>query len=372
MVVEEHIIEKNMKRVAFAGGGSGGHCYPLLSISKKLQEKNSDLEVYFITRKDSVESTILGKHGYSRYYVFSGKLNTNSILEKIFTILKLPIAMLQSLFILIKKRPDFVMSSGSNAGASFLFMAFLLRVPCFIYEQNKNPGIANKWMGKFCKKIFLNFLSSKKFFINRDTEIVGMVVREEIKKLREYPSPAKEGIFSILVFGGSQGSIAVNRIFLESLKYIENIFPYISITHQSGEKNYKDLLQSYESISRVSVKVLSYIDNMAQAYRGAHLVVCRAGASTLAELAAAKKASVLLPMPSRDKHQIYNAEELRDRGMAKVVHEGEAASYELACIIRELHSDRSKLQEMEKKIVSLDEANVEEKIISSIKKYLTN
>ena len=359
-----------MKRVAFAGGGSGGHCYPLLSISKALQEKYSGLEVYFITRKDSVESRILEKNECPYHCILSGKLNTVSILEKLFALVKVPIAMLQSFFILLRKRPDFVMSSGSNAGASFMLMAFLLGIPCFIYEQNRSPGIANKWMSKFTKKVFLNFDSSKKFFPKKDTKVVGMVLRKELEEIRDSSDVKEENPFSILVLGGSQGSVAVNRIFSQSLEHLKDIFPHLCVVHQSGEKNYKNLLASYIPIQGLSYEVLPYIEDMTQAYKKAHLVICRAGASTLAELAAVKMAAVLIPMPSRDKHQLYNAEELKEKGMAELLYEGEEASYELACFIRGFYNNREKLQEIQERIGALHKTMAAEKIITSIEKYL--
>lgn len=303
-----------MKCIAFAGGGSGGHSYPLLAVAHALQKKYPDVYLYFVTATGSVEEKIYAKTPYQCFYIPSGKIKGQSILKILHTIAKLPLSFIASIAILWKQRPDFVLSAGGYAGAPLLMAAKALGIPYGIFEQNRNSGLANKWASLFSKVIFTHFPETKNCYKRKKVIHVGSPCRQGIAQARwpekTWEKNLRSSPFHLFVFGGSQGAQTINRLIIEALSQLKNLD--LSILHQTGEKDFAYVQQKYQE-QGVRAQVKPYIDDMAAAYYKAHLVVCRSGASTLAELAAAKKAALLIPLDSKDAHQLFNAREMEKK-----------------------------------------------------------
>ena len=318
----------------------------------------------------SVEERILKKSGYPFHTIPSGKVSGQGILVKILTLLKLPLAFFKSVGILARERPELVMSAGGYAGAPFLAAAGICGFPCAIYEQNRKPGLANRWMANFARLVFLNFSATQAAFPGKKSVVVGLPYRREILNARwaetEIAQNLKRNPFRIFVFGGSQGAIGVNRLVVEAMKALGSRKNDFFIHHQTGQNDLATVEKNYADLGFTQVKVEPFVHDMASAYREAHIVVCRAGASSLAELAAAAKAAILIPLVSKDDHQSPNAQELAEAGAAMVVRQNETTGAELARIFADFFVHREKLANMAAKIASRTRANAEDEIIAAL------
>ena len=359
-----------MKCAAFAGGGSGGHIYPLIAVAEKLKNQYPDIDIYFVSKAKSVESGVLSRAGFKTYFIPSGKLNGQSILKTLWTCINMPIAFLKSALIVVFHRPEVVMSAGGYAGAPFLAVASTLKVPCCIYEQNRKPGMANRMMARFAKLVLLNFPATINLFPRNPTAVVGHPCRPEISAARIAPAD-RERFFSdlrfrIFVFGGSQGAVGVNRLILDAVPDLKDLWEQLEIQHQTGEHDFEHVKQCYKELGFTNARIQLYVHEMASAYHLAHLVVCRAGASSLIELAAAGKAAVLIPLVSKDGHQIPNAQELVRTGAALTLDQEKATGKDLAAIIQNLFRNRKELAAMSERISSVYTPDAEAKIVEEL------
>ncbi len=367
-----------MKYIGFAGGGSGGHTYPLLAVVQAWREKYPSIPFYFVTTKGGVEEKIYIKAGYSYFSIPSGKIAGQAKWRILLTLLKLPLAMVLSFFILLRKRPVFVLSAGGYAGAPFLVAAAILRVPCGIFELNRTSGLANRWMSFFAKIIFVHFPETKDQYGGKSTFCVGSPCRKEIIQARwakeEQLRKFQADPFYLFVFGGSQGAMAINRLVLEAMLYLRDVGlkdrgKNIFVHHQTGERDFSFIKQQYES-KGISAKVEPYIYDMASVYRSSHLVICRAGAGTLVELAAAAKPAILIPLVSKDRHQEFNAEQWAAQSAVKVLYQKNLKGEVLAKSILEFYNDRGALDLLASSIVKQYQSDAEQKILSRIEGYV--
>jgi UDP-N-acetylglucosamine--N-acetylmuramyl-(pentapeptide) pyrophosphoryl-undecaprenol N-acetylglucosamine transferase len=266
--------------------------------------------------------------------------------------------------IVLRRRPDLIFSAGGYAGAPFLVMGALLGVRCEILEQNRHPGLANRLMAKFCRRVYVNFEASAGAFPGRDTRVVGHPCRPEIEGARwEKGSPRfAESPFRVFVFGGSQGALGINRRMAEASKFLSGL--NVEIFHQTGENDFEKTREHYGSYPHVRLEKFVY--DMAAAFREAHLVVCRAGASSLAELAAAGKAALLIPLVSKDKHQEHNAKEIEKIGASLTFLQPELTGEKLAGEIRALAGDRKKLERLAEQMGSLHQPEAAHRIARGI------
>ncbi|RZA04382.1 MAG: UDP-N-acetylglucosamine--N-acetylmuramyl-(pentapeptide) pyrophosphoryl-undecaprenol N-acetylglucosamine transferase, partial [Proteobacteria bacterium] len=308
--------QKNL-RIAFAGGGSGGHLYPQVAVAGEIKKLAPDTEIFFVSTKGSIEEKLIPRSGYEVVLIPSGKLKGQGALGLVKTSFALFLSVFVCIGILLRRRPDLIFSAGGYAGAPFLVLGALMGVRCEILEQNRQPGLANRWMAKFCRRVYLNFAGSADLFGAKGV-VVGHPCRPEIEKARWSATDEKTLIavkpFRIFVFGGSQGAMGINRLITAASEFLKDLD--IAIEHQTGEADYQRVVDSYKVAGFNNVRVEKFIYDMDRAFREAHLVVCRAGASSLAELAAAGKAAVLIPLVSKDRHQEHNAVEIEHVGGA--------------------------------------------------------
>ncbi len=342
-------------KIAFAGGGSGGHVYPLIAVADAIRKISPKAELLFVSTKGSIEERLVPKAGHRLLLVASGKLSGQSFLRRIVTIFRLVFGFFQCVGILLRERPALVFSAGGYAGAPFVFSAWLLGIRCEILEQNRKPGMANRWMAKFCRRVFLNFEESKEGFPGRETLVVGHPCREEIERAAwsadEAPQRWRSGPFRIFVFGGSQGAVGINRLVVEALPYWKGLD--LEIHHQTGQLDHETVKSGYSKAGFSRARVESYVYDMAAAYREAHLVICRAGASSIAELAAARKASLLIPLVSQDRHQEHNARAVADRGACETRLQPSLTGQSLAALVEGFYTDRGRLETFSREIQKL-------------------
>jgi UDP-N-acetylglucosamine--N-acetylmuramyl-(pentapeptide) pyrophosphoryl-undecaprenol N-acetylglucosamine transferase len=360
-----------VKKIIFACGGSGGHSYPLMAVAREfLHSSSADTnkwECAFVSSRGSIEENIIPREGHRLLLIPSGKLKGQNPVKVVLTLISVLMALVYSFVLVWREKPAFVFSAGGYAGAPFLVAAALAGVPCGILEQNRHPGLANKWMARFCKIIFLNFSSTSKDFAGQESVVVGHPYRAEISEaLWADDSNWSKMPFRIFVFGGSQGAVGVNRLVSAALPHLKDL--NIFIQHQTGKLDFETVKAAYKDFTQSQVE--PYVYDMKEAYRAAHLVISRAGASSLAELAAAGKAALLIPLVSKDKHQEPNAQELSSVGAALCCLQPSLDGPKLADIIKDYYHGREKLRDMAIKIRSFDHPQSAAEIAKRIKEIV--
>lgn len=355
-------------RVAFAGGGSGGHLYPQVAVAGEIRKLAPETEIFFVSTRGSIEERLVPKAGYELVLIPSGKLKGQSPVKLLKTLFALFGSVFVCLSVLIRRRPDLIFSAGGYAGAPFLVLGSLFGVRCEILEQNRMPGLANRWMAKFCRRVYVNFAGSKDLFPDKEVRVVGHPCRPEIEKARWPAGEASARVhsrpFKVFVFGGSQGAMGINRLLTAAAPYLRELD--MDILHQTGEQDFARVAEEYKAAGFARVRVEKFIYDMDVAYREAQLVVCRAGASSLAELAAAAKASLLIPLVSKDRHQEFNAVEIEKIGAGITRLQPTLTGESLAALLKELYTDREKLLSLSQKMGALHHSDAAQRIAKAI------
>lgn len=301
-----------MSRCVFiAGGGTGGHVYPALSIAEALKKQDSKVEIHFVGTSRGIENRVVPKAGFNLHLVKVGQFNGVSLFVKLKTLLFLPWAFIQSFLLLIKYKPDVVLGVGGYASLPVVLVAAWMRKKTFIWEPNAYPGLSNRILGPRVDKALLVFEETNEKVNARAYEIVGLPVRSEIEALGQEAYNVAVGKLNILIFGGSQGARGINNAVVEAIKSGGDWLSQVNIVHQIGRFDFEKVKAEYDELGKVPVAFYPYLDDMDKQFKWAHFVVCRSGASTVAELAASGNPSLLVPLPSAsDNHQQKNAESL--------------------------------------------------------------
>jgi len=335
-------------RAILAGGGTGGHVIPALAIANELK-KSYGAEVLFIGTARGIENRLVPAAGYPLQLVRVGALKNVSLLTRAKTAFDLPRALWDAGRMLNEFAPDVVIGVGGYASGPAMLSALMKHIPTLAFEPNVVPGFANRLVARFVSAAAVHFEETARYF--RHAVVTGVPVRQAFFDVPTQAPPsfaknAKEGWGNLLVFGGSQGAHAINQAMFRCLRVLQKEAPGIHIIHQTGERDYNDALAAYRSWGE-SAEVFKFIDDMPAAFARADLVVCRSGASTVAEIAAAGKPAVFVPFPrAADDHQRVNAEALAKHGAAVVVEESKLEGVWLAETIAALLQDGHRLQRM--------------------------
>ena len=331
-------------RVIIAGGGTGGHLFPGMAVAEELKARGH--EITFVGTQRGIEARACPKEGWPLELIDVGGLKGAGALGVIRGLLRVPRAVLQSVGILRRIKPDLVIGVGGYASGPVVMAAALSGRPTAILEQNSVPGITNRMLGRMVGVVFGAFDAARRFFPRAKFRLVGNPVRTKLRdKLAETSTRAPAG-GGLLVVGGSQGAHAVNELVLEAMKRLAQNDKPPRLLHQSGEKDHPGLVARYKEAG-IDVDVRAFIDDMAGALAGCELAVTRAGASTLAELTALGVPAILIPFPqAADDHQTVNARELEERGAAKLMPQKELTPETLARAIRALLDDEPQRRKM--------------------------
>jgi UDP-N-acetylglucosamine--N-acetylmuramyl-(pentapeptide) pyrophosphoryl-undecaprenol N-acetylglucosamine transferase len=350
------------KQVVIAGGGTGGHLYPGIALAKALKRHDMDIEISFVGTQKGIEAKVLPREGFELKTILSAGLLGKKGLSRWMSWVKLPLGTAQSMCFLIKKQPDLVVGVGGYASGPLVLSAWILRVPILIHEQNSFPGFTNKWLGKIANKVAVSFKDSAKYFQKEKVEVTGNMIREEICQPQESPSKKEAEPFHVLVLGGSQGAHSINVSMMEALKSLGSKLEDLHITHQTGESDYEMIKQEYES-SGFSYDVRPFIDDMAEQYQKASLVICRAGATTLAEVTACGKVSVLIPYPhAAHNHQEKNARVLNSANAGELLLDQELSGPRIAQSIIRAMEEPERMEEMKANSYQLGNRDATEKV----------
>lgn len=334
-------------RVLIAGGGTGGHLFPGIALAEEVATRHHKNDVLFVGTTRGLEARVVPQAGFKFEAIPSRGLKGMGPVRLLLGLLMLPLSFFSALRILVRTKPDVVVGVGGYSSGPVVLTAWLLGVPTAVQEQNALPGFTNKVLGKFVDKVFLAFDGAAQFFAARKVHVIGNPIRRKLMEnfLR---SRAPHDRFTVLVFGGSLGARGINARMIEALDHLGDLKDGLHFVHQTGKNDLEQVKQGYAQ-KGFSADVVEFIDDMSTAYLNSELVVCRAGATTLAELTVCKKASILIPFPfATDDHQTVNAQALVSAGAALCFQEKELTGEKLAAAIRELKAEPGKLAKMEK------------------------
>jgi UDP-N-acetylglucosamine--N-acetylmuramyl-(pentapeptide) pyrophosphoryl-undecaprenol N-acetylglucosamine transferase len=345
-------VQHKQLSIVFAGGGTGGHLFPGIAVADEVRRIEPDARITFIGTRRKIESRVIPQHGYGFEAILVSGFRRKLTLENLLFPMRFVIALVQSLFLMRKLRPDAVVGTGGYVAGPPLFVASLLGIPTLIQEQNSYPGVTTRLLSSRARQVHLSFKSSERYLKRRDNVYIsGNPTRREIGKISREEARA---LFSLdasrpvlLVFGGSLGASSINNGVLKSLPGL--ISKGVQIVWQTGEADFARIDAEASRQSRESggaVKVQKFIDRMEYAYAACDLALCRAGATTVAELANAGVPSVLVPYPyAAADHQTENARAMVDAGAAVMIKDSDLAG-QLFETIEKLLADPGKLQAM--------------------------
>jgi len=322
-----------------AGGGSGGHVIPLLAVAQELRSRGHDC--VFIGTRAGFEARLVPAANFPIEYIEIGGLKRVGLTHVLRSLLQLPVGVARVLRILRRLRPAAIFSLGGYAAGPVVLAGWLARYPIVVMEPNAMPGFTNRWIGRVVSRALLNFPAAARFFPKGRSEVTGVPVRREFFDI---PSKTASGSITVLITGGSQGSRTLNNAAHESWKHFrEAEFP-VRFIHQTGRNMHEDLAREFAQTG-LQGEIVSFIDDMPAAFAQADLVLCRAGASAMAELAAAGKPSILVPLPTAaDDHQLHNAQAFDRAGAGRMVLDRDLNGQRLFDEVKSLASDPAALR----------------------------
>lgn len=323
------------RSILIMAGGTGGHIMPALAVADVLRAQGWNIT--WLGAPGSMEAELVPAHGYPMAWVRFSGLRGKGLLRKVTLPFNLLLALWQSAVAILRYRPDVVLGMGGYISFPGGLMAALLRRPLLIHEQNSIAGLSNKTLARFARRVLCGFPQALP-----DAEWIGNPVRSSIAAL---PEPrqryaARSGPLNVLVLGGSLGAQALNACLPQALALMP---PAVrpDVMHQSGKRHYEKVEKAYQQMG-VEAMVQPFLDDMADIYAQADLVVCRAGALTVAELAAAGVASILVPFPfAVDDHQTSNARFLSERGAAILLPQQNMTPQHLANLLQGMTRERA-------------------------------
>ncbi len=358
------MIVAEKRSLVVTGGGTGGHIFAGVAIADEWKRLYPDARVVFVGAVGGIEETLVPKSGYPLELVHLGSLKGVSFGKRLKTLFQVPFALLTAARILIREKPNAVIGVGGYASGPVVLIARLIGwswgVRTAILEQNAVPGFTNRILARFSHSVFCAFPGIEAQFQRAKTSVTGNPVRNT---MIPYSSAVREP-FTVFIFGGSQGAVGINTLILDSFEFLQDILPKLRFIHQTGVRDYDRVAAGYAKAG-IPARVEKFIYDMPECYRAASLVVCRAGSSTLAELAAVRRAAILVPFPfAADNHQEKNAQLFVERGAAELMLQGKSTGKDLAAKIRSYYTNPSKIVAVEAAITKFHTGNAPGKIVS--------
>jgi len=361
-------------KVIMTGGGTGGHIYPAITIADKIKRKHPDAEILFVGTKRGMEKDIVPQHGYPIEFIEVSGFNRKNLLKSVKTIRDLLAGIRQSREIIRRFKPDIVIGTGGYVCGPVVRAAHKLGIRTYIHEQNALPGLTNRMLEKHADKIFISFEESRKHFRHPEKTILsGNPIRVDFLRCSFSGNREKAGIgpsdFVVLCFGGSLGSETINsavagtigRLAAEDgvwLNFVTGKSHYEKISRQVGELGLP---------SENRIRIMEYVHDMPEYLACADVVVCRAGALTVSEIAACGKASILIPSPYvANNHQYYNAKVLADAGAAILIEEKDLTADKLFDTIMRLKNNKEMLNRMGRESEKLGRMDATEIIFENL------
>lgn len=332
-------------RIAIAAGGTGGHVYPGIAVARALMERYPDTTVQFIGHAGGLEERLVPREGFPLATVTVQALKGRSKLAQVRALGALGLGTLQALQVLRRLRPHLVIGAGGYVMAPVVFAATLLRIPRVLMEQNFIPGLTIRRLARYAQEVCTAFAETAAYLPGRAVTYTGVPVRAEIAQLAEGTPRQADGTLHLLVFGGSQGAHHLNQAMMQAAPWLAAQQERLRLVHQTGEVDATEVAQAYAQAG-LQAEVLPFLHDMAARYQWADLVMCRAGASTLAELAISGTPAILVPYPyAADDHQRHNALAMQRQGGAQVILDADLSGARLIEALELLLSKPELLQE---------------------------
>jgi UDP-N-acetylglucosamine--N-acetylmuramyl-(pentapeptide) pyrophosphoryl-undecaprenol N-acetylglucosamine transferase len=332
-------------RLIITGGGTGGHLFPGIAVAKEMSRRCEKGESLFVTGGRRMESDILSRAGYQQTSIAVEGIKGRGWKRGMMVLVKLPWSFLQALMIVRRFSPHIVLGVGGYSAGPVCVAAKVMGIPSAIHEQNSFPGITNRLLCRVVDRVFISFEESAAHFRGGALFLTGNPIRREL--LAGGEAQKKESTrFTVLVTGGSQGAHAINETFVEALRILKLTGRDVYAIHQTGEADWNWVADAYRKME-LPGEVIPFIQDMAGAYQKADMVVSRAGASTISELAAMGKPSILVPYPyAANNHQETNARMLAERGGAVMVLQKDLTGQGLANLLEKYMDDRASLKDL--------------------------
>jgi UDP-N-acetylglucosamine--N-acetylmuramyl-(pentapeptide) pyrophosphoryl-undecaprenol N-acetylglucosamine transferase len=331
-------VDRRSLAIVVAGGGTGGHLYPGIAVARELLRRDPSARVSFAGTARGLEARVVPKEGFDLDLIRSAGLKGKSIASRLRGAALLPLGLVDATRIILRRRPDVVIGVGGYSSGPVVLLAALGGIPTMVLEQNAVPGLTNRLLARWVRAAAVTFDETLAHFRGRGF-VAGNPVRSEFFAVGERRAGGPSGKSRILVLGGSQGARGINLAMVAAAPELARRRPDLDIVHQTGER---DLAQVREAYARagVAARSVAYLDAVADEMTAADLVIARAGATTLAELAAAGRPAVLVPFPAAtDDHQRKNARAVVEAGGAVVIDETELSGSRLVGVVDELLGD---------------------------------
>lgn len=357
-------------KVLIAAGGTGGHIYPGIAVANEILRRDKSSEIRFVGTARGLETKLVPNAGFKLELIESAGIKNVGLLNTLKGLLLLPKSFLAARKIIKDFQPDAVVGAGGYVTGSVLLTASFLKIPTLVMESNALPGFTNRQLARFVDKAAVTFEEAARFFPGKAV-VTGNPVRREFFDI---PAKTRENSsFSLLAFGGSQGARAINNALVEALPHLSVERDKLKIVHQTGELDFETIKNGYEKAGWNTADVRKYLDKMTEEFARADLIVSRAGATTCAELAAAGKAAIMIPLPTAaDDHQRKNAEALESAGAARMILQKDLSGEVLAGEIKKLINAPEKITAMEQAAKMLVKGDAAATMVDLIEQLAVN
>jgi UDP-N-acetylglucosamine--N-acetylmuramyl-(pentapeptide) pyrophosphoryl-undecaprenol N-acetylglucosamine transferase len=352
--------------MVIAGGGTGGHIFPGIAVADDFMARNEDAEVMFIGTEKGLEARVIPKEGYQIKFIKAEGVLGKSLFKKVGAFFKMFESVFASKAMLREAEPDVVVGTGGYVSVAPVVAARLLSLPVLILEQNLVPGFANRMLSKVADAVAVTYHESMSFFPRAKTYLTGNPIRPAITQGKREAAielfkldPEKT---TVLVIGGSAGAASINNAMLSALNHMLDMKEEVQFLHQTGEPDYEGVRKAYRKLE-FNAMVAPFVYQMAEAYAAADLVISRAGATTLAELTALGKPSIIIPYPYAAGHQEFNARKLLETGAAVMCVERDLTGEKLAVQVKDLCASEEKRKEMSKQAKALGRPDATSKVV---------
>ncbi|MDA8140588.1 MAG: undecaprenyldiphospho-muramoylpentapeptide beta-N-acetylglucosaminyltransferase [Desulfobacteraceae bacterium] len=343
----------NGQRLIVAGGGTGGHLFPGVAVAQAFLARHSHNKVMFINSGRPLDTNVLNRLGWPYKTIPIEGIKHRGAWKQLRALFKIPRAISCSAAILREFAPHVVLGVGGYSAGPVVVAAWLKGIPTALHEQNQLPGLTNRLLRRIVKRVYLTFKDTGRRFNPHKTVITGNPVRDEIIALGDQQPAIKEKRrFDLLLLGGSQGAHAINQAMMEALPLLKDQTE-LHVVHQTGTEDEADVAKAYAEAG-ISAQVKAFFNEVAELYLQADLIICRAGATTVAEITAVGRAAVFVPFPhAADDHQTSNAQALVTTGAAEMIAQKDLNGEILAKTILAYMQDRTRLADMAGKAMTL-------------------
>jgi len=341
-------------RVIIAAGGTGGHIFPGLAIAHEFKRRDAATQILFVGTARGLEKKIVPREGFDLELINIGALKGVSIFERMKSLVELPVSFVAAFGILKRFKPDLVIGVGGYSSGPTLLMAALVRIPTMVVEPNAMPGFTNRVLAWFVDAAALSFEDARIFFGERGV-VTGNPVRADFAQLNRKTRTEK---LHVLIVGGSQGAHAINDAMIKALPLLSPKRERIDVTHQTGERDFDAVKRAYEDAGFARADVRPFVHDIAQQFELADVLICRSGATTVAEVAAAGKAAIFIPFPfATDDHQRKNAEVFERAGAGRMIVQEDLTPERLADELNRLIEHPYEIDRMEEASAKLGRAD---------------